>query len=67
MSFVKSCIRKYFYSRRFVHEVVATVDKRKVYSSLPYFGAQFDKLKTGVGNLVKQIFLSFGYQNCATK
>ena len=56
ISFVESCIRKFLCSRRSVHEVVATVDKRKVYLSLPYFGAQSDKLKRELEALLYKYF-----------
>ena len=49
-------IRKFLYSKQVVSECVSTVDKCKVFLSMPYFGAQSDKIIRELEKLLSKYF-----------
>ena len=55
-NFVESAICKFLYSKRNNFLSIPTVEKKKCYLSLPYFGAQSDKLKRELESLLLKYF-----------
>ena len=62
IAFIESRIRKFLYSKQLVPECISTVDRRKVYLSMPYFGTQSDKLKRELETLLSKYFCHLDFK-----